>query len=524
MLSIAQLEPGERAAEREWTGSGMQVSVPAAHHAVAVAYPVFGSPVPTLGCSVDLIDDELLDTLPAMETDSMLIDQETPVAAALKRQKPSTPPVNVPSSPEQDAPSKPPCVGLSAYNANEIQKKRAARLARNRQSAQELRNRKRQYAERVEQENETLKSQSSQLQARVSSLTAENNLLRQENDFYRGMLAGRATTSTTSAQTPTAKAVPAKAKGRKSARGVSVLASLLAIIGMTVNQQPVPSRMDAAGLVVSESVPLSSRRALGDTDQEEQDEQDEQLALPDKDLLMRRQHKSSATAVASDVGLVMKDAATPLIPTAEDAKSSSLATLQFGTRGFILAAADSAVRWVATPLGGNDSVLDAESDPVALQYPVSVEQDDYILGGPMRKTTVPAKTHHHAAAGEASKDTAVALSWTESDTMEFLVSMLATMDVTEKEQVINMLVHEYGADVFGSLFDRAMTAHSQMSGTDTKFSSGSPPSTTEVPSESQDLPCECIQTTPNYEDERLPHSVVPVVTMGSAHSVDGASG
>lgn len=522
---------------------GMHVSVPAAHHSVAVAHPVLGSPLPTLVSAVDLIDHELLETLPAMESDSMLIDHENPMAAALTKQKASTPPVNVPSSPEQDVPSKPPRVALSAYDADEIQRKRAARLARNRRSAQDLRNRKRQYAERVEQENETLKSQSLQLQARVSSLTTENNLLRQENEFYRGILAGRASTSTAgSAQVPSTKAEPTKAEptkanlptkiggtDRRSARGVGVLASLLAIIGLTVNQEPVPSNMDASGLVVSESLPLSSRRALGGTDQEEQNEQDQQLALPDKDLVMRR-HKESSTAVASHVGLVLKDAATHLVSTTDDEKSSSLASLQLGTKRFILAAADNAIRWVSTPLGGNDSVLDLESDAVAVRAPDSVEQDDYILGGPMRKTTLPTKQqqHYRSVLENAPKDTAVALTWKESDTMEFLVSMLATMDMREKEQVINMLVREYGADVFGSLFERAMTVHSQMSGNGTKFSSESSTFSTVSSSAEEDrtevhsLPCECMQTTLNYEQP--PHAVVPVVTMGSAQSRDDASG
>merc|ERR1711975_56627 len=83
-------------------------------------------------------------------------------------------------------------------------------------------------------------------------------------------------------------------------------------------------------------------------------------------------------------------------------------------------------------------------------------------GGPMRKSTVHARQQQDSVEGDVSKDSAVALSWTEDDTTEFLVHMLSSMDVKEKEQVINMLVHEYGADAFSTLFERAVAAQSQM--------------------------------------------------------------
>jgi hypothetical protein len=411
---------------------------------------------PTLTGAGELIDDELLDTLPPMEADSMVLDQDFAIIRESKRQKPCTPPFNTPSSPEQ-ASGKSSSGGLATYCAVDLQQKRAARLARNRQSAQELRNRKRQYAERVGQENETLKLQSSQLQARVSSLTAENNLLREENNFYRGMLAGRSATPVTpSVQTPDAsqRTVQLSTAGKgKSARGVGILASLLAVIGMTANQDQVPSTMDSPSLFAGDTVPPSYRRALDETDEAGPDER---LALPDKSLLMRREH-SSATVVASDVGLVIRNAAAPLIPSAEGAEPSSIATLQLGTRRFILATADSAVRWAATPVAGTDS-LDGEQDSLALQAPIAVEQDDYILGGPTRRVTASVTQQYSPDAAEVPTGTAVALSWTEDDTIEFLVRMLATMDVSEKQQVINMLVREYGAHVFGGLFERAIAA------------------------------------------------------------------
>lgn len=494
---------------------------------VAFAQPL-PSPLPALSGTTDLLDDELLDTLPALDSSSMLLDQEPISGAKLTSQKPCTPPVNAPSSPEQVTGSQLQHAGLAAYNADELQRKRAARLARNRQSAQELRNRKRQYAERVEQENEALKSHTSQLQAHISSLTAENKLLRQENDFYRGMLASRTTTKNVStAQTsstpkkPTQ--VPVSSQRSKSARGVGVLASLLAMIGMTLNQEQAPSKMAASGMGLGDALPVSSRRALDAVDASDPDET---LALPDKDLLRRRE-TGAATAVASDVGLVVRDAAVPLIPATDATEASSVATLQLGTRRFILAAADSAVRWVATPLGGSDSVPYADlegSDAVGAVVSgapnAAEQQDDYILGGPTRKATVALGQQQDAA----SKDTAVALCWTEQDTTEFLVRMLAGMDTNEKQQVINMLVHEYGADVFGGLFERALMTDADagaLSGTN-DLSESLVKSSAAEDARLKDLPCECIQAMD--EDESPRRSVVPVTGTGLSQSTAYVSG
>lgn len=503
----------------------MELSAPAAGHHTPVACRVLPSPLPTIAGAADLIDTELLDTLPPIECDGMLMEQSfAMVPQPTSHANPWTPPVNAPSPPGAEQPpvsSKPPSrESLAAYSADELRQKRSARLARNRRSAQELRNRKRQYAERVEEENETLRTQSSQLQARVSSLTAENSLLREENNFYRGMLAGRAAgAGTSSAQTPTTPQrvapVPATANGRKSARGVGLLASLLAVIGMTVNQEPVPSRMDGPGLVAGASLPVSSRRALSEIDETENDER---LALPDKDLLTRQE--SSATAIASDVGLVVRDAAAPLVPTAGPAEASSVATLQFGTRRFVLVAADSAVRCVATPLAGTDSAI-------AVAAPMEVEQDDYILGGPTR-VSVPLAQQHHVAEGTTSKDTAVALSWTDDDTTEFLVRMLASMDVQEKHQVLNMLVREYGADVFGGLFERAMTAapadtEGRMRATkpsESLWAPASPSGATDPLLAGVALPCDCAQEMENQDDMLPPHPVVSVV-QSTGYAGDG---
>lgn len=504
----------------------MEVCVP--QQGVAVACPVLASPLPALAGASELIDNELLDALPPMESDSMVCEQDFEINHDPKRQKPCTPPFNAPSSPEQASSSKSSSGGLAAYSADDLQQKRAARLARNRQSAQELRNRKRQYAERVGQENESLRLQSSQLQARVSSLTAENNLLREENNFYRGMLAGRsATQATLSKQTPVTsqRSAQASATGnaRRSTRGVGVLASLLAMIGMTVNQERVPSTMDSSGLFVRDPLPLSSRRVLHEADEASHDER---LALPDKSLLTRRQD-SSATAVASDVGLVIRNAATPLIPGTATAEPSSVAALQLGTRRFILAAADSAIRWVSTPVVGTDSRVDSQpleqdSSNTIAPVPVAVEQDDYILGGPTLRIAAPlTKQHSPASVAEsvAPKDTAVALSWTEEDTTEFLVRMLATMDVSEKEQVINMLVREYGADVFGGLFEHAMTASPDTEGQQISMhkSSGSlgtsAATSTIEESAVEGLPCDCVQET-----------AASVVVVDVAHSAAHMSG
>jgi len=499
---------------------------------VAFAQPLpspLPSPLPAFAGTTDLLDNELLDSLPALESSSMLLDQEHITGADLNSQKPCTPPVNAPSSPEQATGSQPQHADLAAYNADELQRKRAARLARNRQSAQELRNRKRQYAQRVEQENEALKSHTSQLQAQVSSLTAENKLLRQENDFYRGMLASRTTSRNAStaqtSSTPTkATQVPVASKRSKSARGVGVLASLLAMIGMVLNQEPVPSKMDASDMVLGGTLPLSSRRALDAVDETNQDDK---LALPDKELLRRRQ-KGTATAVASDVGLVVRDTTERLIPTTDATEASSVATLQLGTRRFILAAADSAVRWVATPLGGPDIVpfTNSEgSDAVVSGVPNAAEQqDDYILGGPTRKAAVALGQRQDVVEGDAPKDTAVALCWTEQDTTEFLVRMLAGMDTNEKEQVINMLVHEYGADVFGGLFERALMTDADtgaLSSMDDLPDSLVKSSTAED-ARIKDLPCECIQAMDGDGSPR--RSVVPVTTTDLSQSTAYVSG
>lgn len=489
------------------------------HGAVAVACAV-ASPLPALAGAGELIDEELLNTLPPMESDSIVLDQDFAINHESKRQKPCTPPFNAPSSPEQVS-RKSSGGGLATYSAEDLQQKRAARLARNRQSAQELRNRKRQYAERIGQENDRLRLQTSQLQARVSSLTAENNLLREENNFYRGMLAGRssATPVTSSVEKPDAsqRALQDSNAGnvRKSARGVGILASLLAVIGMTANQDQVPSTMASQGLSVGDAVPPLYRRALDETDESGSDER---LALPDKSLLMRREH-SSATVVASDVGLVIRNAAAPLIPIADAAEPSSIATLQLGTTRFVLsAAADNIVRWVSTPVAGTNR-LDSEQDSVALQAPIAVEQDDYILGGPRRRVISPVTQQYSPDAAEQPMDTAVALSWTEDDTIEFLVRMLATMDASEKQQVINMLVREYGADVFGGLFKRAITAApdageqristGKLSGS--LGMSGSAAITEEPAGEG--LPCDCTQET-----------AASVVVAGVAQSATYVSG
>lgn len=502
--------------------------VAAQHMPVAFAQPL-PSPLPALSGTTDLLDDELLDTLPALDSSSMLLDQEPTSGVDLNSQKPCTPPVNAPSSPESVTGSHPQHADLAAYNADELQRKRAARLARNRRSAQELRNRKRQYAQRVEQENEALKSNTSQLQARVSSLTAENKLLRQENDFYRGMLASRTTaknvsTAPTSSTPKKATQVPVSSKRSTSARGVGVLASLLAMIGMTLNQEQVPSKMAASGMVLGDALPVSSRRALDAVDETDQDET---LALPDKDLLRRRQ-TDAATAVASDVGLVVRDAAVPLTPATDATEAPSVATLQLGTRRFILDAADSAVRWVATPLGGSDSVPYANlerSDAVISGAPNAAEQqDDYILGGPTRKATVALGQQQDAVEGGAPKDTAVALCWTEQDTTEFLVRMLAGMDTNEKQQVIIMLVHEYGADVFGGLFERALMTDADTGALSSMndLSESLVKSSTAEDARLKDLPCGCIQAMD--EDESPRRSVVPVTGTDLPQSTAYVSG
>lgn len=491
----------------------------AAPHGLAVACPALASPLSALPGAAELIDNELLDTLPPLESESMATDGYLAMGGEPKRQKADTPPFKAPASPEQHASaSKPLRDSLAAYSTDDLQAKRAARLARNRQSAKELRNRKRHYAERVGQENETLKLQSAELQARVSSLTAENKLLRQENNFYRRMLARRPDNMSVSAtQTPV---TPRRAAthSRKSARGVGILASLLAVIGMTVNQDQLPARAHTPAMIISDTQPPSSRRAL---DEDDEDNQGGRLALPDQNLVSRAQ-ESGATAVASDIGLVLRNAATPLTPTAE---AASEATLQLGTRRFVLSVADSAVRWVAAPLGRTLEAEAQQLDPIATRAPVSgVEQDDYILGGPIRRTAPPPEQQHYAAESTDPEDAAVALAWTEDDTTEFLQQLLATMDIEEKQQVINMLVHEYGPGVFGGLFERAMTT-SPCAGGQISVSTSSDPSRTYVStSTAEGMQCNCKQRS-DYQDEKRPaRSNVPIATSDVVPSMHYARG
>ena len=330
------------------------------------------------GSGDGLLDMEFLESLPSMDG----MDGDF--------MKPWTPPASAPSSPGSSPEQQPALAAssgnlppLASYSAAELDKKWTTRLERNRQAAQELRKRKRQYTERIEQEYETFRSQSVQLQAETTQLAARVSAFGAENEFYRGMLANRSGAPSTIPTPATPPNGPKTPKSSKGARGVGVLASLLVMIGMTANYGPAP--LGAPGELGDDLPPLNSRRSM------RSDDDNELLALPDEELIAHSAGSATATAtaVASDVGLVVKTAAEPLV------RELSNGSLQLGSQRFVLAAApdSTAIRWVATPAGGQ---LGTES-PMELSSPaasICMEQDDYILGGPSRSkpTTPPAVT------------------------------------------------------------------------------------------------------------------------------------
>lgn len=120
--------------------------------------------------------------------------------------------------------------------ADALGSKRALRLERNRQSAQNLRERKRLYTQRIETELEASKAQVVQLVSQVSALTAENSVLRQENDFLRGVLKGRPT-----AELPTTVSRPPSCPTSKRARrGGTMALTVAAVLGLAACHQSMP--------------------------------------------------------------------------------------------------------------------------------------------------------------------------------------------------------------------------------------------------------------------------------------------
>eukprot|EP01044_Picomonas_judraskeda_P034949 COSAG03_NODE_14724_length_454_cov_1.002817_1_plen_89_part_01 len=83
----------------------MELSAPAAGHHTPVACRVLPSPLPTIAGAADLIDTELLDTLPPIECDGMLMEQSfAMVPQPTSHANPWTPPVNAPSPPGAEQP------------------------------------------------------------------------------------------------------------------------------------------------------------------------------------------------------------------------------------------------------------------------------------------------------------------------------------------------------------------------------------------------------------------------------------
>ena len=202
------------------------------------------------------------------------------------------------------------------------------------------------------------------------------------------------------------------------------------------------------------------------------------LALPDEELVAHSAGSATATAtaVASDVGLVLKTAAEPLV------RELSNGSLQLGSQRFVLAAApdSTAIRWVATPTGGQ---LGTDS-PIELSSPaasIRIEQDDYILGGPSRSNPATPPV----AKSQNGPETAVAMVWTEEDTVTFLSQMFANMSGSDKTSVVRMLADEYEPEVFGPIVETALEASLFTAGSYDEIVEGEP----------LGLSCECIPQT-----------------------------
>ena len=149
------------------------------------------------------------------------------------------------------------------YSVETLDDKRKQRLERNRQSAQDLRKRKREYTSRVEAECDKFRAQAVSAQARVSALSAENAVLREENAFYRGIVQGRAATPATPTAGGSAApgfdlgsgsggATPPRSQ-RKMGAGALAL-SFVAVLGL--------SGYGGGGGAASEGVGAAARRAM----------------------------------------------------------------------------------------------------------------------------------------------------------------------------------------------------------------------------------------------------------------------
>lgn len=175
---------------------------------------------------------DVIDELPGMKLDEEMLFR--PYSGATCSWQ--TPPADMPSPP----PAEPAKVELAQKHveqaAEELGRKRASRLERNRQSAQNLRERKRLYTQRVEAELEASKAQVVQLGSQVSALTAENGVLRRENEFLRGVLQARS-----GAESPVASTPPSRPPGKRARRAGAMALSVAAVLGLTACHHSEPT-------------------------------------------------------------------------------------------------------------------------------------------------------------------------------------------------------------------------------------------------------------------------------------------
>lgn len=266
---------------------------------------------------------DVIDELPGMKLDEeMLFRPYSTVTCSWQ-----TPPADTPSPPAEPAEAE--LVEKHVEKAAEaLGRKRASRLERNRQSAQNLRERKRLYTQRVEAQLEASKAQVVQLGSQVSALAAENGVLRQENEFLRGVLQGRS-----SAEAPTASTPPPRSPGKRARRAGAMALSVAAVLGLAACHQSVPR---------TGGIESAVRRAMLEHDDSAT------LALPDYRDYDTEAFGTDGTAAATAAGQVptLSQALLPYVHVRDDGEEAEatmdwsalcqLGALQIGSHRHIL--------------------------------------------------------------------------------------------------------------------------------------------------------------------------------------------
>eukprot|EP01043_Picozoa_sp_COSAG02_P008278 COSAG02_NODE_262_length_26647_cov_21.607240_5_plen_508_part_00 len=282
---------------------------------------------------------DVIDELPGMKLDDEILFRPYSSASCAWQ----TPPADTPSPPAEvteNHAAKPSSVehatsaevGLAEKHveqaAEAMARKRASRLERNRQSAQNLRERRRLYTQRVEAELEASKAHVVQLGSQVSALTAENGVLRQENEFLRGVLQGRSNPESPVSSTP-----PSRPPGKRARRAGAMTLSVAAVLGLAACHQSVPQ---FGG--VSDGAESTAHRAMLEHDESTL------LALPD-DRDYDTEDFGTAAAAAGQVP-TLSQALLPYVHVRDDGEVSEatmdwpalcqLGALQLGSHRHIL--------------------------------------------------------------------------------------------------------------------------------------------------------------------------------------------